>query len=200
MTQKTVSHERHKDAQEPEVPILHDGTPLCRVYLQRASAAVSRSVSARRYLLPNHSSVSAQMPQWGSARCTAIQRLREFSCPNLTVEQADFRDSLPVNADRYKFLDPPYMSANGSLYLDTNRVDLHKKFPHSELAALLRRHDKWILTYDNVEQVRAMYHGYRKTLDLQWKYSVGGKSKPSRELIIVSDDIVVPDTYTWIRD
>lgn len=92
------------------------------------------------------------------------------------------------------------MSANGSLYLDTNRVDLHKKFPHSELAALLRRHDKWILTYDNVEQVRAMYHGYRKTLDLQWKYSVGGKSKPSRELIIVSDDIVVPDTYTWIRD
>ncbi len=133
-------------------------------------------------------------------RIQAIERLREFSYPNVSVERADFRDSLPENANRYKFMDPPYLSASGSLYLDRDEADLHRDFPHLELAEMLRREDKWVLTYDDVDEVRILYNGFRKTTDIQWNYRAGGKSRPSRELVIVSDDLEVPDSYTWVRD
>ncbi len=133
-------------------------------------------------------------------RLEAIERLRHFACPNIIVEQADFRDSLPKNSHRHKLLDPPYWSANGSLYMDRDQVDLHKDFPHVDLAEMLRRKDKWILTYDNVPEVRLLYEGFRKTRDIQWIYRAGGKSRPSNELVIVSDDIVVPEIFEWVRD
>src|SRR5208283_5101028 len=118
-------------------------------------------------------------------------RLREFSCPNLTIECKDFRESLPEHANKYKILDPPYMSAKG---LYGNRGDCHKDFPHKELADLLRRHDKWILCYDNVQEVHELYRGYRKIESIQWSYGMC-KDKRSRELLIVSDDIVIPNGY-----
>jgi DNA adenine methylase len=133
-------------------------------------------------------------------RLKAIERLREFSCPNITVELADFRDSLPRNSDRYKFLDPPYFSANGLLYMDRGQVDLQNDFPHVDLAEMLRREDKWILTYDNVPEVRLLYERFRKTRDIQWIYRAGGRSRPSNELVIVSDDMEVPGVYDWFRD
>jgi DNA adenine methylase len=125
----------------------------------------------------------------------AVQRLSEFSCPGLTVECADFRDSLPANATKYKFLDPPYMSST-KLYGD--RGDCHKDFPHKELGELLRRTDKWVLCYDDVPAVRELYRGYRIIESIQWNYGMS-RDKRSRELVIVSDDIVVPDSYEWIR-
>ena len=133
-------------------------------------------------------------------RLAAIERLRQFSYTNVTVELADFRDSLPKNADRYKFLDPPYWSANGSLYWDRDNADLHRDFPHVALAEMLYHTDKWILTYDNVGEVRFLYRRFRKTTDIQWRYSAGGKGRRSNELVIVSDDFEVPDVYEWVRD
>lgn len=107
-------------------------------------------------------------------RLEAIERLRHFSCPNLVAERADFRDSLPRNADRHKFLDPPYWSAHGSLYLDTNQTDLHRDFPHVDLAEMLYRTDKWILTYDDVPEVRFFVRrvskNERHSMDIQgWR-------------------------------
>lgn len=124
----------------------------------------------------------------------AIQRLREFHYTNLQVERADFRDSIPANYDKYIFADPPYLSARGSLYLDYDR-DLHKGFPHTELAKLIQKRDRWMITYDNVAEVRKLYRDYRKTTDLQWRYTAGVRrgqtGRPSREIIIVSDDFDV---------
>jgi DNA adenine methylase len=133
-------------------------------------------------------------------RLEAIERLRQFSYPNVTVEQADFRDSLPKNAHRHKIMDPPYFSANGSLYWDRDQADLHSDFPHVDLAEMLRQEDKWILTYDDVPEVRLLYEGFRKTRDIQWGYRAGGRGRRSNELIIVSDDLEVPDIYEWVRD
>jgi len=131
---------------------------------------------------------------------SSIQGLRQFHCPNLTVEHADFRDSLPRNRNRYKCLDPPYFSANGSLYLDRNQTDLHKDFPHVDLAEMLRRANKWVLTYDDVPEVRLLYEGFRKTKDFLWTYCAGGKGRMSNELVIVSDDLEVPSVFEWVRN
>lgn len=42
---------------------------------------------------------------------SAIQRLREFRAPNLTVDSADFKDTLSRFPNDFLYLDPPY--ANG---------------------------------------------------------------------------------------
>jgi DNA adenine methylase len=151
--------------------------------------------AAAKYFVVNRCSYSGTTLSGGYSGqrfdANAVQRLREFSCPNLTVECVDFRESLPANARAYKFLDPPYMSANG-LYGD--RGDCHDGFPHRELADLLRKHDKWVLCYDNVEAVHELYRGYRIIESIQWSYGMS-KDKRSREVLIVSDDIEIPNEY-----
>jgi DNA adenine methylase len=155
--------------------------------------------AAAKYFVINRCSHSGTTLSGGYSgqrfNACAVDRLKKFSCPGLTVECVDFRDSLPANATKYKFLDPPYMSST-KLYGD--RGDCHKDFPHTELAELLRRKDKWVLCYDNVPAVRELYRGSRIIESIQWNYSMS-RDKRSRELVIVSDDIVIPKGYEWIR-
>lgn len=155
--------------------------------------------SAAKYYVVNRSSHSGTTLSGGFSgqrfNTNALQRLREFSCSHLTIECVDFRGSLPSHSEAYKFLDPPYVSAT-DLYGDSG--DCHKDFPHKELANQLRRQDKWVLCYDAVETVHELYRGYRRIDCIQWKYGMS-KEKQSRELVIVSDDILIPNGYESVR-
>ena len=87
---------------------------------------------------------------------SSIERLRSFTAPTVTVEQADFRDSIPKHPTATIYADPPYPDAK-SLY--GRRGDLHDGFDHDGLRELLRSRDNWVLSCSDCPQVRRMYEG-----------------------------------------
>ena len=78
------------------------------------------------------------------------------------------------------YLDPPYFKKGAMLYLNHYDEENHK-----ELANLLNLNiDKhWVLTYDEVSEIRKLYPARRRRLSL--KYRVRG-SRKARELMISS--------------
>ena len=115
---------------------------------------------------------------------SSIARLREFKIENLTVGFANFKESLQKHKNTLVYLDPPYMIKN-KLY--GRNGDLHKDFDHQGLADILKKRGKWILSYNNSEEVRDLYTNFWRKIP-KWAYGMSN-NKFSRELIILSDDI-----------
>lgn len=114
-----------------------------------------------------------------------IERLRDFEAPNLSVEHDAFWESIPRHSDIALYCDPPYYKVDG-LYGKDKEDDY---FAHKYLRDLLVGRGKWVLSYDNCEEVKELYKGFKYTLP-QWKYSMGpGGGKLSKEILIFSDDI-----------
>ena len=74
---------------------------------------------------------------------SAIVRLEQFKCPNLTVEHGDFRETIQAHPTHFLFCDPPYVLKKDFIY--GIRGDLHRDFPHGVLADLLKARDGWML-------------------------------------------------------
>lgn len=119
----------------------------------------------------------------------SIERLRNFSAPNLHVSLGDFKAVLPKHADDWLYLDPPYLLSS-RLY--GNNGDLHTEFDHKALAEILHSRSKWILSYNDCKEIRKLYAGYRM-ISLQWSYGMN-KSKKSSELLILSHDVPLQGT------
>ena len=86
------------------------------------------------------------------------------------------------------YLDPPYFLSS-NLY--GKRGDHHKNFDHEGLAEVLRNRDKWLLSYNDCEQVRDLYSGF-SFMSTKWRYGMNA-SKTSNEVFIVSRDYVKPN-------
>ena len=124
----------------------------------------------------------------------AIEKLASFRQPGLSVEVSDFRLSIPRHKDEMLFLDPPYYRASRTLY--GVKGNLHRRFRHTELANLLLHRDRWILTYDDSPEVRALYAGHRMARR-QWSAGMN-KPKSFDHLIIISHDVAIPsDAQGW---
>ena len=112
---------------------------------------------------------------------SAIQRLRDFRAPKLSIDCADFKDTLVEYPDDFLYLDPPY--ANGQrLYGKTG--DMHEGFDHEGLSALLRNRTGWILSYNDHPDVRKMYEGF-DIITPDWQYGMS-RNKASNELLILN--------------
>jgi DNA adenine methylase len=116
---------------------------------------------------------------------SAIERLRSFRVQNFEVECADFRDVIPKHVNAFLYLDPPYM--NGQALYGV-KGDVHKEFDHRALAELLRKRERWILSYNDGREVRELYSKYC-ILSIEWNYGMS-KDKQSREILILSPDLV----------
>lgn len=112
---------------------------------------------------------------------SAIERLRDFKSPNLTVECLDYKDALRQHADKFLYLDPPY--ANGEK-LYGSKGDMHAGFRHGDLAEMLHQRDGWILSYNDSAEIRTIYKKY-KIVTPEWTYGMNS-DKTSRELLIVN--------------
>lgn len=116
---------------------------------------------------------------------SSIERLGRFSAPNLTVQMADFRDSISwFDESAAIYLDPPYMIPQG---LYGSRGDMQRGFDHHSLACMLRGRGNWILSYNNSAAIRELYAGYHFHYP-EWKYGMS-KDKRSREILIMSRDL-----------
>lgn len=117
---------------------------------------------------------------------TAIERLRNFYNPNVTVTKGDFKQSLADHPHTFAYLDPPYL-VESALY--GRKGDAHKGFDHEGLAGILKQREHWILSYNDCEQIREMYEGFH-TLTPNWKYGMSN-NKSSKEILIFSKDLKI---------
>lgn len=117
---------------------------------------------------------------------SAIERLRNFYNPNISVEKKDFKQSLASHPHTFAYLDPPYLISN-SLY--GRKGDAHKDFDHEGLAEILKKREHWILSYNDCEPIREMYEGFH-ILTPNWKYGMSN-DKTSKEVLIFSKDFKI---------
>lgn len=68
-----------------------------------------------------------------------------------------------------------------------NNGDLHEGFDHEGLAEVLQGCKRWILSYNDSEEIRKLYDGFTFQYP-NWKYGMSN-NKNSREIIILSHDI-----------
>lgn len=111
----------------------------------------------------------------------AIQKLRTFYNPNVSVNSLDFKQSIEKHPDTFLYLDPPYL-INSALY--GRKGSTHKHFDHEGLYALLNQRDNWILSYNDCDLIRSMYRQY-DIVSVQWSYSMG-REKMKHELLILN--------------
>lgn len=116
---------------------------------------------------------------------SAIERIMTFYNPNFNVEQASFEQSLSINnSDLFCYLDPPYL-IKSSLY--GRKGNAHKDFNHAVLAAILQQRKNWVLSYNDCEEIRNLYKGFRFMIP-EWKYGMSS-DKASKEILILSADL-----------
>ena len=115
---------------------------------------------------------------------SSIQRLRDFRADNFKVERSDFRDIIPKYDDHFLYLDPPYMNGQ-SLYGVKGHT--HKEFDHRALAELISKRDRWIMSYNDCEEIRKLYPN-NQILTVEWIYGMS-KDKNSNEILVLSKDL-----------
>jgi DNA adenine methylase len=114
---------------------------------------------------------------------TAIERIRGFNNPNILVKKADFKTSLEEHPSVFAYLDPPYL-IKSSLY--GKKGDAHKDFNHVGLATLLHKRKRWILSYNDCDEIRKLYKNFHLMVP-NWKYGMSN-DKSSKEVLIFSKD------------
>ena len=116
---------------------------------------------------------------------SAINRLRTFHSKGLKVRKMDYKVALKKHPKELVYLDPPYLIKNDNLY--GHKGNTHKYFNHEELAEILKKRSKWILSYNDCSQVRDLYKN-SQIIKPKWGYSMS-QNKKSKELLIISSDL-----------
>ena len=65
--------------------------------------------------------------------------------------------------------------------------DTHIGFNHFALAELLKKRDRWILSYNDCKNIRELYKD-NQILTVEWIYGMS-KDKKSNEVVILSNDL-----------
>ena len=114
---------------------------------------------------------------------SSIDRLRNFACPTLTVEQADFKDSLRRHDDEtFIYADPPYHVEKPVLYGD--RGSTHKGFDHHAFAEEIKKKNNWVISYNPHPTILELYKDYEIVYP-EWTYGMSSDKK-SKELLILN--------------
>jgi len=165
------------------------------IKLERAAAVfvINRTSRSGNIYNGGMNNPSSRSPENNRFTRSSIDRLRKFKCDGLTVKSADFRDSLRENPDAFAFLDPPYPDVE-AIYSG------HDGFLWAEFAKEVRKRENWVCCLNDVPVVREMFSGFRAIpYDLNWSMaSSGGALKKSNEILIVSHDAVIPESYQSI--
>lgn len=134
---------------------------------------------------------SFSMPRWQVFHDSEsrIDRLGNFSMPNISVEEGDFRDTIPAAGDDLVYADPPYHNEKTRLCYGRNG-DMHRNFDHAAFRDVITAQKNWIVSYDDCPETRRAFAGYRMERP-QWRYTIrhGLAAAESREVLIFSDAV-----------
>ncbi|WP_273758942.1 DNA adenine methylase [Bartonella sp. AU55XJBT] len=92
------------------------------------------------------------------------------------------------------YIDPPYFKKGQGLY-----TSFYKTKDHYDLENIISEHVNvfWLVTYDNVEEIRSLYNKYQK-YEFDIRYSLQNK-RQTQELMIFSPKIKIPESLEWNR-
>jgi DNA adenine methylase len=92
-----------------------------------------------------------------------------------------------LSEEAFLFIDPPYYKMGSSLY-----TIFYRPCDHAELAKqIIGSRFQWIVTYDDVPQVRELYRGLRQYL-FDMTYSLHEK-RVGTELLVASKGLRLPE-------
>lgn len=168
--------------------------PLDKEQFYKIQESILKSTNdleiAAKFFVLNRSSYSGMTLSGGMSpnhprfTLNSINKIKQFTSKNITVEKSHFQDSIKLHKEKLLYCDPPYYIESNNLY--GVKGDKHKSFEHEELYETLKKHDKWILSYNNHEYIRELYKNYEQ-IQLDWSY---GTSRDTglepKELIILN--------------
>jgi len=109
---------------------------------------------------------------------------RELLKGRTIVSNDDFSDfKMLTKTNEPIYLDPPYLEAGDSLYVEKMNSD-----DHFELSVILINRDNWVLSYDDCEEVRFLYEKDHNIIDINARYCISGVKntwKNKNEIIIL---------------
>ena len=108
---------------------------------------------------------------------TLLDKVRRFRAPTLSVDCADFEESIPRHPDDFLYCDPPYYLDDGKtfvgMYPHRNFPIHHVGFRHERLRDLLLSHrGGFILSYNDCETIRDWYADCHFATP-EWQYTFG---------------------------
>ncbi len=107
---------------------------------------------------------------------SSIERVRDFSVPNISVGMADFKVSIPTHPNAFLYLDPPYKRSKKKDVLYGTQGSTHKGFDHDGLYDILKERSGWVLSYNKCPWVLQKYADYA-IVDAQWAYGMTNVQK-----------------------
>ena len=157
--------------------------------LNKPSPQFSYDLAAKVYAINRSSFSGATLSGGFSERASyarftdsSIDRIREFSQSNLTVECLDFKDSIKKHPNAFMYLDPPYMLSDKQrekLYGKSG--DTHADFDHEGLFELLKDRKDWVMSYGGeAKKILQMYEGF-DIIDLSGEWAYGMKNVKSAQ-------------------
>lgn len=169
---KSVFKQMQKDLSENKD--IWEPLKVAAYYYALNRSSFSGTVLSGGYSTPNH-------PRFNES---SVERILQFNIDNLSVDFADFEDSIVQNEESFLYCDPPYLLEKNKNKLYGNRGDMHQDFPHEKLADILSKRKNWILSYNNSQEVRSLYKGY-VIVEPEWKYGMSS-DKNSKEILVIN--------------
>ena len=183
-------------------------------YYDRKSTPLDDELGAAYYWFNHNLSYGPMFLGWFSSIYlkkeslyeNSLKRVRDFSCPNLSVKQSSFDKVIPNYKKDFIYADPPYYMEKSednkmfkAIYPNSNFALHHIHFDHELLRDQLHSHEgKFLLSYNDCDWVRENYKGF-KFKTPEWAYSYGqgetriGKNKKnndpkqSHEILIIKE-------------
>lgn len=109
-----------------------------------------------------------------------------FNNKKLSVDKADFKESMTKHQDLFAYMDPPYLLETSNLYGD--RGSTHKDFDHLEFFEQVKKmKNKWAISYNGHPDLLELYKDYN-IIKLDWQYAMVSKggTKKADEILIMN--------------
>jgi len=128
-----------------------------------------------------------KMDRFNLHRDRLLEKIKTFQFPpTLHIIYTDYKSLLKKFPQAFAFVDPPY-------FVNVTHYGLkggQETFNHSELADILhRRNSKWMLTYNDVSQVRSLYksnHIYKIDPTIGYANVKGTQNSGYKQILITN--------------
>ena len=100
----------------------------------------------------------------------------------ISIKEQNFVESINSHPNAFLFLDPPYWG-NPIPYGKLNKSE----FDHMELYNIIKDRSDWLLTYNNVPEIRSLYKAH-KILEIQSKSHMSAKNVSGTQIMILSKE------------
>lgn len=112
---------------------------------------------------------SMRPENWGNNILRTSLKLKDVTLTQLDFEE--ILDSIKPSDNAFLFLDPPYFNADQDKFYTCS----FSKADHYRLSAALKRNAhkfKFLMTYDNSEEIRDLYGWANMVLEKEWNYTI----------------------------